>query len=94
MTKTSITFLNANNQVNTRLELQIGQLASGVNERGKGTFPANMCLIQEHQNLNRKTNQAHICQDDQVNQVIDNTTLRSGKHIDNHIVMHDQFAET
>jgi len=40
--------LNANNQVIAHLEVKIGQLASAVIEREKGTFPANLCLIQEY----------------------------------------------
>ena len=40
--------LNANNHDNARLELQISQLTSAVSERENGTFPANMCIIQEH----------------------------------------------
>jgi len=55
--------LNANSQVIAHLELQIGQLTSAVSEREKRSFPSQHVPNSRIQNLNQKTTQAHICQD-------------------------------
>ena len=86
MEKTFISFmqsttqmLNANQQTINRLELKVSQMASQINEREKETFP-NQSVVNPMSTSSSSG---------QVNAV---HTLRSGKKIDNQVVMPDQAS--
>ena len=74
--------MNTHNQAINRLEVQIGQLASSLNERQKGTLPSqpvpnpkNPFPIHEAEDIGpSQCNTVHI--------------LRSGKQIDNQVSSH------
>jgi len=70
-------FIQNTGQAISRLEVQMSQLASPLSERPKRTLPCQPVANP------RDSNQAHLAQEDQMNQYNLIHTLRSGKQIDN-----------
>jgi len=59
----------------------MSQLASSINERPKGNLPSQPIANPKN------TNQAHMTEEDPMNQCNDVHTLRSGKKVDNLVSM-------
>ena len=70
---------NSHTQAIMRLEVQMSQLANSKNERLKGTLPG-----QPVTNL-RNSHQAHLVENQPLNQCNVVHTLRSGKKVDNQV---------
>lgn len=87
LTTTTVT---ANTQAISRIEMQLSQLANSIGQREIGTFPSQTVTNPRTQAQN---GQAHLVQGDQVNQINAVISLRSGKRVDNNIVMPDQSAQ-
>ena len=62
-----------------RLEVQMSQLVNPKNERQKGTLPSQPIM-----NL-KNSQQAHLAEDNSLNQCNAVHTLRSGKRVDNQV---------
>ena len=62
-----------------RLEVQMSQLANPQNERQKGTLPSQPIMNP------RNSQQAHLAEDQSLNQCNVVHTLRSGKKVDNQV---------
>ena len=62
-----------------RLEVQMSQLATPQNERQKGTLPSQPIMN------SRNSQQAHLAEDQSVNQCNAIHTLRSGKKVNNQV---------
>jgi len=71
------TLQNSHTQVITRLEVQMSQLANSQNERLKGTLPSQPVTNP------RNSYQAHLDEDQPLNQCNVVHTLRSRKKVDN-----------
>ena len=68
-------------QTISRLEGQMSQLDSSINKRPKGTLPSQLVANP------RNSSQAHMAKEDPMNQCNDIHTLRSGKKVDNQVLI-------
>ena len=66
-------------QAISRLEVQMSQLAGSLSEKSKGTLPSQLVANP------RNSSQAHLAQEDHMNQCNLIHTLRSGKQVDNQV---------
>ena len=72
-------FMQNTGQAISSLEVQMSQLAGSLSERPKGTLPSQPVAN------SKNSSQAHLAQEDHMNQCNLIHTLRSGKQVDNQV---------
>jgi len=76
--------MQSTSQSIAKLEMQMSQLATALNEQERGTFSSQP--IQDPRNQNSSSSQSHVVQDININQLHAISTLHSVKQIDNQVV--------